>query len=267
MYLTGGSIFEYELFIQVSAILAMGMLVLNCFEVGQNDAANLVNAVFGSRVLEKKEGRNSSWNIVVLGATFASPVRMDTVRKGIFNLETIDSIQAITLYLSAYIVGTVLLNSYSAFGMPVSTTATLVFCLAGGAMGVTGDFNAVNWPTFLKVVAAIIISIFLTGIGGFFIQPGHLQGAVGDKSDDHKTVLLQCPWIAGLILTFLTWFMVIKGLKGISAVKVIKKELFDHYGTPPVLLVYWAVLSFVTYVVLKSLPKKFAKYLFHVLPL
>ena len=69
-------------------------------------------------------------------------------------------------------------------------------------------------------------------------------------------MLLHGPWI-GLILTFLTWFMVIKGLKGISAVKVIKKEFFDHYGTPPVLLVYWAVLSFVTYVVLKSLPKKF----------
>ena len=53
-------------------------------------------------------------------------------------------------------------------------------------MGVTGDFNAVNWPTFLKVVAAIIISIFLTGIGGFFIQR-IFRGAVGDKSDDHKT--------------------------------------------------------------------------------
>ena len=78
--------------------------------------------------------------------------------------------QTVTLYLSAYIVGTVLLNSYSAFGMPVSTTATLVFCLAGGAIGVTGDLNAVNWPTFSKVVAAIIISIFLTGLGGFFIQ-------------------------------------------------------------------------------------------------
>ena len=44
-----------ELFIQVSAILAMGMLVWNCFEVGQNDAANLVNAVFGSRVLKRKK--------------------------------------------------------------------------------------------------------------------------------------------------------------------------------------------------------------------
>ena len=188
---------------------------------------------------------------------------MDTVRKGIFNLDTIDAMQAVTLYLSAYIVGTVLLNSYSAFGMPVSTTATLVFCLAGGAIGVTGDLNAVNWPTFSKVVAAIIISIFLTGLGGFFIQR-IFRGAVGDKSDDYKTVLLHGPWISGLILTFLTWFMVIKGLKGISAVKVLRKELFEQYGTPPVLMVYWGLLSFLIYFVLKSIPRKYSKYLFHV---
>ena len=71
-----------ELFIQVSVVLAMGMLVWNCFEVGQNDAANLVNAVFGSRVLKRKKAVLLAGIFVVLGATFASPV-MDTVRKGI----------------------------------------------------------------------------------------------------------------------------------------------------------------------------------------
>ena len=58
--------------------------------------------------------------------------------------------------------------------------------------------------------------------------------------------------------------MVIKGLKGISAVKVLRKELFEQYGTPPVLMVYWGILSFLIYFVLKSIPRKYSKYLFHV---
>ena len=187
---------------------------------------------------------------------------MDTVRKGIFNLENINAMQAVTLYLSAYIVGTVLLNSYSAFGMPVSTTATLVFCLAGGAIGVTQNPMAVNWPTFAKVVSAIVFSILFCGIGGFMIQR-IFRGAVGHKSDDYKTIITHGPWISGLILTSLTWFMVIKGLKGIPVVKEFKKEILDHYGTPPILLIYWAALSFGAFLVLRALPKEKAKYLFH----
>ena len=34
--------------------LAIAMLVWNTIEVGRNDAANIVNAVFGSRVLGRK---------------------------------------------------------------------------------------------------------------------------------------------------------------------------------------------------------------------
>ena len=92
-------------------------------------------------------------------------------------------------------------------------------------MGVTGNIYAVNWPTFSKVVAAIVISIVLTGVSGFFIQR-IFRGAIGHKSDDRKTIMLHGPWIAGLILTFLSWFMVIKDFKGISAVKVLEKRGF-----------------------------------------
>jgi hypothetical protein len=61
-------------FIPVTASVAMGMLVWECVEVGRNDAANLVNAVFGARVLKRKAAIYLAGFAVILGATFASPV-------------------------------------------------------------------------------------------------------------------------------------------------------------------------------------------------
>ena len=237
------------------------LLIWNCFEVGRNDAANLVNAVFGSRVLKRRVAVYLAGIFVVLGSTFASPV-MDTVRKGIFNPEQLDAIMLISLFVGSYLVGTVLLYSYSAFGMPVSTTATLVFCLAGGALGVSGSTDVINWPTFTKVLLAIILSVFLSGIGGFLAQR-IFRGAVRDNGEDHTTILLHGPWVTGLMLTALTWFMLIKGLKGIPAVKEFKSVVMEQFGTVPVLFVYWAVLTLIVHLVLTVLPKHRVKYLFH----
>lgn len=251
-----------QYFVEIAVSLGMILLIWNCFEVGRNDAANLVNAVFGSRVMTRRRAVYIAGVFVVLGSIFASPV-MDTVRKGIFDIEMLDAVKLISLYIGSYLVGTVLLYSYSAFGMPVSTTATLVFCLAGGAIGVGGSFEVVNWSTFTKVVSAIVISIFMSGIAGFFVQR-IFRGAFDDKGEDHTTLLLHGPWVTGLMMTALTWFMAMKGLKGISFIEILRTEIIEQYGTLPVLLGYWAILTLAVYLLLLSLPKEKTKYLFHV---
>ncbi|MEO1878883.1 MAG: inorganic phosphate transporter, partial [Methylococcales bacterium] len=251
-----------QYFIEIAVSLGMILLIWNCFEVGRNDAANLVNAVFGSRVMTRRRAVYIAGVFVVLGSIFASPV-MDTVRKGIFDIEMLDAVKLISLYIGSYLVGTVLLYSYSAFGMPVSTTATLVFCLAGGAIGVGGSFEVVNWSTFTKVVSAIVISIFMSGIAGFFVQR-IFRGAFDDKGEDHTTLLLHGPWVTGLMMTALTWFMAMKGLKGISFIEILRTEIIEQYGTLPVLLGYWAILTLAVYLLLLALPKEKTKYLFHV---
>ena len=115
-------------FIPVVTVISLGMLVWACIEVGSNDATNLVNAVFGARVLRRKTAVTIAGVFVILGATFASPV-MDTVRKGIFDPTMMEASGAVSVFIAAYLVNTVLLYSYSGFGLPVSTTATLVFSL------------------------------------------------------------------------------------------------------------------------------------------
>ena len=43
-----------SLFLTLSVVFALVMLIWDCVEVGRNDAANLVNAAFGARVLRRR---------------------------------------------------------------------------------------------------------------------------------------------------------------------------------------------------------------------
>ncbi|MFW7381220.1 MAG: inorganic phosphate transporter [Oligoflexus sp.] len=250
-----------DTFATTAMVIAMIYLIWNCFEVGRNDAANLVNAVFGARVLKRRIAVLISGFFVVLGATNSSSV-MDTMRKGIFSAEVLSPEAAIALFLSANLVCTVLLYAFSAFGIPVSTTATLVFALAGSSIGVALSLDIVNWTSFFTIIAAIVMSIFLSAIAGFMGQR-IFRGAIRDKGTNHTILLLHGPWVTGLILTCLSWFMLVKGLKSIQIVRSFRENIVDVYGTAPILLVYWAVLTLLTHLVLAVLPRHKTKYLFH----
>lgn len=246
----------------VAAVVAIGMLVWDCIEVGRNDAANLINAVFGSRVLTRRTAITLAGMAVLLGATFASPV-METARKGIFDPGLLTIETAIIVYVTVYIVDTVLLYTYSAFGMPVSTTASLVFELVGASIAVAGSLGIVHWDKVGMVITAIFMSIILTGIAGFLIQRV-FRGAIQDEHDDHLRVLLHGPWCAGLMLTWLSWFMLVKGLKAVPAVAVFREHTLDAFGVGPVVLMMWAAYTLIIHLVLTAAGERGTRMLFKV---
>lgn len=216
-----------ELFLSAALLIALGMLVWDCVEVGRNDAANLVNAVFGSRVMRRKVAVIVAGVAVVLGASTGEGV-LETARSGIFDPGKLGTIHAgIAVYISVYVVDTVLLYSFSAFGLPVSTTACLVFELAGAALALAGP-GAVNWGTLGNVFAAIFVSILVAGAAGFLFQRV-FRGAIGQDDRDERRVYLHGPWIAGAMLTWLSWFMVVKGLQNVWFIKPLNTWLL-HSG-------------------------------------
>lgn len=148
----------------------LGFLVWDCIEVGRNDAANIVNAVFGARILRRRMAVAVAGLFVLLGATLSTPV-METARQGIFEPAAMTLRTALIAYISVYLVDTVLLYTYSAFGMPVSTTACLVFELLGASLGLAGA-AVIHWANVGSVVAAIFVSIVMAGLGGFFDPAG-----------------------------------------------------------------------------------------------
>jgi len=250
----------YE-FVAVAAIIGLGMLIWDCVEVGRNDAANLVNAVFGARVMTRRLAVMIAGTAVILGASFSSPV-METARKGIFKPEVLTIQMALAIYVSVYFVDTVLLYTFSGFGMPVSTTACLVFELVGAALFLAPPGN-VDGSKVGTVVGAIVLSIAVSGLVSFLVMRV-FRGAIRDRAKDRDAVLLHGPWIAGAIFTWLTWFMVFKGLKNVPFVKTLKEATFGHYGEGLMLLIMWGTFTLLTHLVLVLTHRRGYKYLFSV---
>ncbi len=246
-------------FIALAALVGMGMLVWACVEVGRNDAANLVNAVFGARVLKRRTAIQIVAVAVVFGAICSSPV-VETARKGIFDPKVLTVHAAMAIYVSVYIVDTVLLYAFSGFGMPVSTTACLVFSLLGAALALSGPENVI-WSKVSEVVAGIVLSIGITGLASFLAMRV-FRGAVRDKTKDRETILLHGPWIAGAMFTWLTWFMVFNGLKNVATVQWFRGEVFEMYGEWCVLLVLWGMFTLLTHLALVVTNRHFYQFLF-----
>lgn len=266
-------------FIYASGAVAVIMLVWNTIEVGRNDAANIVNAVFGARVMRRKKAVFWAGLAVIVGAWASSPV-MQTARKGIFDptalskhgpIETIESEEirdealkesmqyALVVYVSIYLVNTVLLYSFSAFGMPVSTTACLVFGLLGGAVAVGGP-DAVHWAKSRDVILGIICSIFASGIASFMIQRA-FRGAIGTDCRDLKRLRLHGPWVSGALLTGLLFFILMKGMKNVAFVKALR-EMTVELGYPVILLALWSGLTGLTWLLMHFGGEKIQKNLF-----
>jgi phosphate/sulfate permease len=249
--------------------LAIAMLVWNTIEVGRNDAANLVNAVFGARVLRRRTAVWIAGLGVVAGACASSPV-METARKGIFDPAAFDLTQAVTVYVSVYIVDTVLLYGYSAFGMPVSTTACLVFALLGASfalsIGQLGMDDVVKWDKARTVILAIICSIIVSSVAGYLLQR-IIRGAIRDHGTDLRTLLRHGPWAIGGLLAGLSFFMLTKGMTNVAFVQTFKEDMASAYGPYAPLIeagAMWIIFAILLYLVLLVLREKAARVLLSV---
>jgi len=243
----------------VALLIALGMLLWDTIEVGRNDAANMVNAVFGARVLTRRTAGLLAGVGVILGAASSSPV-METARKGIFDPGALTIEKALAVYISVYIVDTVLLYGYTVFGMPVSTTASLVFELLGAAF-VLGGFGVIHWHKAGTIILAIICSIFIAGIAAFLIQRA-VRGAVRDRTQNLTVLLAHGGWIGGAMLAGLTYFMLVKGMKNVEFVKRLNHEVIEAYGAGLVVFALWAFFAIVIHMLLVLFGKRAARLLF-----
>ena len=255
-------------FLWFSLIFAIVMLLWDTIEVGKNDATNIVNSVFGSRILNRKWALWIAGAGVILGAYLSSDV-IETARKGIFSPGLFTIQAALAIYISVYIVDTILLYTYSAFGMPVSTTMTLVFELLGASLFlgwvIDPSMEAVNWAKAGTVVLGIVCSIILSGIIGFILQRA-ARGAIGEKWKSTTILLLHGGWVGGGIMAGLTYFMLVKGMKNVSFIKNIKSDIFSHeFGALIAIFALWAVYAILIHMSLVIFRKKAAKLLFPVL--
>jgi PiT family inorganic phosphate transporter len=155
---------EIPLALWIAGFLALYM----AWAIGANDVANAMGTSVGSGAL-------TVWGAILVagifefcGAFFAGGHVTDTVRKGMLDLSMIDRDQLIYGMLASLAAAGTLLVGATRFGLPVSTTHSIVGAIVGfGAVAIGPD--AVKWDKITHIVLSWLSSPLLSGVIAFFI--------------------------------------------------------------------------------------------------
>ena len=101
-----------------------------------NDAVNFLNSAIGSKVAPRHVIIVVASLGILIGTTFSSGL-MEVARKGIFNPDQFYYSEIMVVFLAVMITDVLLLDTFNTFGMPTSTTVSIVFELLGSAVAVS----------------------------------------------------------------------------------------------------------------------------------
>lgn len=158
-------------------ILATAVCAYMAWNIGANDVANAMGTSVGSRALTLKQAVIIAAVFEFMGAFFAGDAVTDTVRKGILYFDTeADYFNAAFTndlmygFIAAMMAAAVWITIATRFGLPVSTTHSII----GGIVGiglvleVQYDASLINWEKLTEVVLSWVASPLMGGLLAFF---------------------------------------------------------------------------------------------------
>ena len=217
----------YLILVVVLFILAISDLIVGV----SNDAVNFLNSAIGAKAASFKVIMIVAALGIVFGATFSSGM-MEVARKSIFNPSYFYFSEIILIFLAVMITDVILLDGFNTFGMPTSTTVSIVFELLGAAVGVSliklaaGDQiilletggekiaqlnDYINSDKALLIIAGILLSVVIAFSAGTIIQ--YISRVLFTFNYEKKLKYFGAIW-GGIAITAITYFILIKGLKG-----------------------------------------------------
>ena len=133
--------------------------------IGANDAANSMSTAVGARAITPKQAVLIAAVLEFTGAYFFGKSVTETIRKGIIDPSMISE-PNVLIYgsIAALLAATLWLLIATKFGLPVSTTHSII----GGIVGygiVYAGFGIVNWGKMTQVV----LSWFLSPVFGAIV--------------------------------------------------------------------------------------------------
>jgi phosphate/sulfate permease len=211
----------YLIMVIVLFILAVSDLVVGV----SNDAVNFLNSAIGSKAAPFKIIMTIAALGILVGATFSSGM-MEVARKGIFHPEHFYFSEIMIIFLAVMITDVILLDMFNTFGLPTSTTVSIVFELLGAAVGISiikisnlpegstlSMGELINSGNALLIIAGILLSVVVAFSAGAIIQ--YLTRLI--FSFDYKKNLKRFGAIwGGIAISAITYFILIKGAKGTS---------------------------------------------------
>jgi len=196
------------------------------WNIGANDVANAMGTSVGSRALTLKQAVIIAAIFEFAGAFFAGDAVTETVRKGILEIPfgedgtvSKDISQDIAFgFIAAMMAAAVWLTIATRFGLPVSTTHSIIGGIVGVGLVLEVDHGAdyINWEKLGEVVLSWIASPLMGAILAFFSYWIIKKTILDAKNPEERSL-----WLAP-ILAFPTFFVLgialqFKALKGFFA--------------------------------------------------
>lgn len=206
------------------AVVILVILAMVDLSVGvSNDAVNFLNSAIGSRVTSRRTILMVATAGILIGALFSSGI-MEVARKGVFNPEMFTFADIMVVFLAVMLADVLLLDLFNTFGLPTSTTVSIVFELLGAASAValfhtlnttepSAFMEYINARSALMIISGILLSVVVAFITGAMVQ--FFSRLLFTYEDSRHGTFVLLGWSA-LALTIISYFLFIKGLKSAS---------------------------------------------------
>ncbi len=217
----------YIFFLVVLFLLAISDLMVGV----ANDAINFLNSAIGSQVATRRIIMIIASAGILAGALLSNGM-MEVARKGLFYPQYFLFTEVILIFLAVMFTDVLLLDFFNTFGLPTSTTVSLVFGLLGAAVGMAflkvgegatimvegvekmaqiGDF--INSSKALAIISSILLSVVFSFVFGVVIQ--WISRLIFSFNTEKSIKYYGAAW-GGLAISAITYFILIKGLKEAS---------------------------------------------------
>ncbi|APG27264.1 phosphate:sodium symporter [Syntrophotalea acetylenivorans] len=236
-----------ELLLIGVGILAV-IAILDIMVGVSNDAVNFLNSSIGSRVAPRATIMVIASFGIMAGVTFSSGM-MEVARKGIFHPQYFTMPELLTIFLAVMITDIILLDLFNTYGLPTSTTVSVVFELLGAAVAVSllkimqaGESFAsiaqyINSAKAITIIMGILLSVAISFVLGAIVQ---LLTRLLFTFDYQKRLKRYGALWGGVAMSSIAYFILVKGAKGAS---FMTKEnlLWIKSNTPLLLLIIFLV--------------------------
>lgn len=218
-----------------------------------NDAVNFLNSAIGSKVAKRHWILLVASAGVLVGSIFSSGM-LEVARKGVFRPENFYFTEMMVIFLAVLITDIIVLDFFNTFGLPTSTTVSLVFELLGSAVAISifkilnteGETilnlgNYINSGKALAIISGILSSVVVSFVVGMVVQ--YIARLLFSFNYQKNLKFVGGIW-GGIAMTAITYFIVMKGLKGTP---LVSKEALNYISEHSLnILLYsflvWAVV-------------------------
>jgi phosphate/sulfate permease len=205
-------------------LIALAVLAIVDLVVGvSNDAVNFLNSAIGSKAISVRNIMIIASLGVFFGAITSSGM-MEVARKGIFNPNMFMFQDIMIIFMAVMITDILLLDIFNSLGMPTSTTVSIVFELLGAAVcislikisasdsqSVSDIWNYINHKKAIEIINGILLSVVVAFSVGAIVQ--FFSRLIYSFNFEKRATYINALF-GGFAITAITYFIIIKGMKG-----------------------------------------------------